>query len=104
MLAAPLFACLVPLFAAGTEDVPPGMVLVPGGRTKIGITQEELKRLLSIDPNSQQYAGALSAETPQHELQVESFFAMLTEVTHEQYEAFVRATGTKPPHSWGEAS
>jgi formylglycine-generating enzyme required for sulfatase activity len=104
MLAAPLLACLAALVPAGAEELPPGMAFVPGGRTKIGITQEELKRLLSVDPNSQDYAGALSAETPQHEQQVEGFFAMLTEVTNEQYEAFVRATGAKPPRSWAEAA
>ena len=103
-LAALLLACLPPARGASGEDTPPGMVLIPGGRTKIGITQEELKRLLSVDPNSQKYAGALSAETPQHEQQVESFYAQLTEVTNEQYEAFVRATGAKPPQSWGEAA
>jgi len=103
-LAAPLLACLLPLSSAGAEDTPPGMVFVPGGRTRIGITQEELKRLLSIDPNSQQYAGALSAETPQHEALVEGFFAQLTEVTNEQYEVFARATGAKPPQTWGEAA
>jgi formylglycine-generating enzyme required for sulfatase activity len=104
MLAAPLLACLAPLFLAGAEETPPGLVLVPGGKTKIGITQEELKRLLSVDPNSQKYAGALAAETPQHEQLVESFYAMVTEVTNEQYEVFVRATGTKPPQTWGEAA
>lgn len=103
-LAAPLLACLPPLVRAGGEDAPPGMLLVPGGRTRIGITQEQLKQLLSVDPNSQQYAGALSAETPQHEQSVDSFYAQLTEVTNEQYEAFVRATGSKPPQSWGEAA
>jgi len=104
MLAAQLLACLAPLFLGGTEDAPPGLVLVPGGKTKIGITQEELKRLLSVDPNSEKYAGALAAETPQHEQFVESFYAMVTEVTNEQYEVFVRATGTKPPQTWGEAA
>jgi formylglycine-generating enzyme required for sulfatase activity len=103
MQTALLFAWLA-LLGPGTEDAPPGMVFVPGGRTKIGITQDELKRLLSIDPNSQHYAGALSAETPQHELLVEGFFAMLTEVTNEQYEACVRATGSKPPQTWAEAA
>lgn len=102
----PLVAILVALSGASAGSVgmepPPGLVLVPGGRTRIGITQDELKRLLSIDPNSQNYAGALSAETPQHELAVESFYAMPTEVTNEQFLAFVRATGSKPPQSWAE--
>ncbi len=101
-LAAILVGALGAAPASTLADAPPGLVLVPGGRTRIGITQDELKRLLSIDPNSQNYAGALSAETPQHEVLVESFYAMPTEVTNEQYLAFVRATNSKPPQSWGE--
>jgi formylglycine-generating enzyme required for sulfatase activity len=92
------------LLGAGLDEAPPGTVLVPGGRTRVGITQDELKRMLSVDPNSEKYAGALSAETPQHEVPVESFYAQLTEVTNEQYAAYVRATGAKPPQTWGEAA
>ncbi len=99
-----LLCAWLALSGPGTEDAPPGLVLVPGGRTRIGITQEELKRLLSVDPNSERYAGALSAETPQHEVQVEGCFMMPTEVTNEQYAAFVRASGSKPPKTWGEAA
>ncbi|MBK7641625.1 MAG: SUMF1/EgtB/PvdO family nonheme iron enzyme [Planctomycetes bacterium] len=102
VLAAPLLALLAPAGALAGEETPPGMLLVPGGRTHIGITQEELKRLLSVDPSSERYAGMLSAETPEHEVLLESFYAMPTEVTNEQYEAFVRSNGTKPPQTWGE--
>src|SRR5262245_61294388 len=84
-------------------EAPPGKVLVPGGETRVGRTLDELKPILSNDPNTQSYAGALSAETPQHETYVDSFFAMPTEVTNEQFAAYVRATRSKPPQSWGEA-
>lgn len=94
--------CLVQALAS--ESAPPGMVLVPGGRTKIGSTVKDIDRLLSIDPNSQNYAGALSAETPQHEQLVESFYYGLTEVTNEQYAAFVRSTKAKPPFEWAQAA
>lgn len=84
----------------GADVLPPGLVLVPGGRTKIGIELGELKKLLEADPRSQEYAGALSAETPQHEVEVDPFFLMLTEVTNEQYAAFLRATERRPPFAW----
>src|SRR5688572_841327 len=64
----------------------------------------ELKRLLEADPKSQDYAGALSAETPQHEAHVPSFFLQVSEVTNEQYAVFVRATGRRPPFHWGAPS
>ncbi|MFO1009559.1 MAG: SUMF1/EgtB/PvdO family nonheme iron enzyme [Planctomycetota bacterium] len=85
----------------GAETLPPGLVLVPGGRTKIGLERADLKRLLEADPRSAEYAGALSAETPQHELVVPGFFLMTTEVTNEQYAAFLRASGRRAPYTWG---
>jgi formylglycine-generating enzyme required for sulfatase activity len=83
---------------------PPGLVLVPGGRTQIGIEPRELVRLLEAEPNAQNYAGSISAETPRHERTVERFFLMTTEVTNEQYFTFVNATGVRPPEHWGEAA
>ena len=83
----------------GAETLPPGLVLVPGGRTKIGLERADLKRLLEADPRSAEYAGALSAETPQHELVVPGFFLMTTEVTNEQYAAFLRASGRRAPYT-----
>lgn len=88
----------------GKNGAPPGLVLVPGGRTQIGIEPKELVRLLEGDPNSQNYAGSLSAETPRHERTIDSFYLMATEVTNEQYLAFVTATHCRPPENWGEAA
>src|SRR5687767_5120696 len=76
-------------------DPPPGLVHVPGGKTTIGIEVRELERLLAADRNSQNYAGALSAETPQHEVVVPAFDLMVTEVTNEQYAAYVAARGAR---------
>jgi formylglycine-generating enzyme required for sulfatase activity len=85
-------------------SVPPGLVLIPGGRTRIGSTVKEIERLLSIDPNSENYAGALFAETPQHEFDVEAFLYGCTEVTNEQYALFVRASGAEPPFEWAQGA
>lgn len=98
------FACAAHAQAPRAPAPPPGLVFVPGGRTRIGIEVSALKRQLEIDPESERYAGLLSAETPAHEVVVESFFLMATEVTNEQYAAFVAATGARPPHTWGSAA
>ena len=102
----PIVCTLLLAFAQASRagDPPPGMVLVPGGRTRIGIDERELMHLLNSDPDAQNFAGSLSAETPHHEMPIESFFLMTTEVTNEQYAAYVRAAGAKPPESWGEAA
>lgn len=101
-----MLALLLAWLQSGSElhSLPPGLVLVPGGRTKVGESVKSIERLLAIDPNSQNYAGALFAETPQHELEVESFLYGCTEVTNEQYAHFVRATGAQPPFEWGQTA
>jgi formylglycine-generating enzyme required for sulfatase activity len=100
--ALPLLLALAPYQAPrSAEAPPPGLVLVPGGRTRVGLEVSELKKILEADPDSNNYAGVLSAETPQHERTLESFFLMLTEVTSEQYAAYLRATGRRPPYAWG---
>jgi formylglycine-generating enzyme required for sulfatase activity len=100
-------ACIVALActsSAAFADNPPGTAFVPGGRTKVGIEMKELEKLLGADVHSQSYAGSLSAETPRHEVFVDSFWLGVTEVTNEQYAAYVRATGACPPEHWGEAA
>ncbi|HEV8113303.1 MAG TPA: SUMF1/EgtB/PvdO family nonheme iron enzyme [Planctomycetota bacterium] len=102
MIAALLVASFAAAQVSRTGDGPPGLALVPGGRTKIGTEESELERLIA-DPEVRPYAGALSAETPRRELDVATFWLMTTEVTNEQYAAYVRATGARPPERWGEA-
>lgn len=86
------------------DVVPPSCVFVPGGRTRIGSEAAAIKRLLETDPDCIPFAGTLWGETPQQEVAVEDFFLMATEVTHEQYEAYLRATLTRPPFTWGRAA
>lgn len=76
---------------------PPGMVLIPGGRTKIGSTVKEIEELALRDNT---VFRITSVETPQHELKVEDFFLQVNEVTNEQYLAFVRAARHRVPEHW----
>jgi formylglycine-generating enzyme required for sulfatase activity len=80
---------------------PPGLVRIAGGRVTVGSPVAEIERRIAADAErARWYAG----ETPRHTASVEDFFLMVTEVTHEQYAAYVRATGAKPPLVWGEAA
>lgn len=100
----PLLLLLALVQGLREPDPPPGLVLVPGGRTAIGIGVKDLERLLASDRALQEYAGSLSAETPRHELRLPSFHLMATEVTNEQYAAYVRAADVRPPEHWGDAA
>ncbi len=80
------------------EDQPPGLVLVPGGKTRIGSTVKEIEELIL---EREELCHALAGETPQFTRQVDDFYLMPTEVTNEQYAEYIRATGARPPRSWG---
>jgi formylglycine-generating enzyme required for sulfatase activity len=95
---------LAPLLLAqepGTSAGPPGLVSVRGGRTKIGSTIAEVEGLIRQHP---ELSLAVAGEAPQFTLEVEDFLLMPTEVTNEQYLAFVRATGARPPRSWAASA
>ncbi|MCA9000560.1 MAG: SUMF1/EgtB/PvdO family nonheme iron enzyme [Planctomycetes bacterium] len=89
---------------SSAPPVPPGMVTMPGGRTKIGSTTKEIQEILDADPSLLSRVSPLDAETPQYTASVDPFHLMLTEVTNEQYREFVKATGHQPPQLWGEAA
>ena len=90
-----LFLCL-PL-AASAQDAPPGLVLVKGGKTKVGSKVKDVEPLIVAN---RQFANTFAGETPQHTQEVADFYLMPTEVTNEQYAEFVRATGHRPPYYW----
>lgn len=79
---------------------PPGLVKIEGGNTTIGSTPKEITEILDERASLRVNARALDAETPQHKVRVGDFFLMVTELTNEQYRAFVAATGQRPPRDW----
>ena len=95
---------LVGLLSQDATQAPPSTVLVPGGRTRIGLDVKEIERLILDDPEAIPFAGTLIAETPRFEAQVDACWMMVTEVTQEQYGRFVRATHALPLMSWCEAA
>ncbi len=85
--------------SAQLEEPPPGTVLVRGQRTKVGSKVNDVKALIL---QHEEMRNSFAAETPMHSVQVEDFYLMVTEVTNEQYLAFVQATGVQPPLTWGK--
>jgi formylglycine-generating enzyme required for sulfatase activity len=59
----------------------PLMVTVPGGSFSMGSSPSGISSAVSVD------------ETPQHDVAVKQFAMSVTEVTRDQFDAFVRATG-----------
>ena len=81
------------------EGVPPGLVLVAGNRYGIGI-----ERAAAIELIEETGMRALASEFPRHKIVLEPFWHGATEVTNEQYAAFVTSTGAEPPLLWGQAA
>jgi len=83
---------------------PPSLVLVPGGRTKIGTPHKELIALIEEHKEAEEKAGGFLSEWPEISVKVEDYYMMVSEVTNEQFRAYVEASGAKPPYTWGEAA
>jgi formylglycine-generating enzyme required for sulfatase activity len=74
-------------------EVPPGMVLVTGGKVVVGTPREEVEALGQRDVI---YMTEILAETPRHTAEVEAFLIDVTEVTNLQWKVFLEATGREP--------
>jgi len=90
--------------ARSPSVAPPGLVAIPGGTTRLGIAMPALERMLADEPATRIYAGALVGGTPAHDVDVEPFWMQPTEVTCEQYAAYLAATGERAPEPWCEAA
>jgi formylglycine-generating enzyme len=79
------FAPTVPKAAAPPGPAPAGMVWIPGGEFSMG----------AIDPRHLEHGGheAMADTRPIHRVSVDPFWMDATEVTNEQFAAFVKATG-----------
>ncbi len=95
-LSAPTLAAPSQAAARADEISPPGLVLIRGGRTTIGTERDDAEDLIRKTD-----FRTIAGETPQHEVKLDDFYLMVTEVTNEQYAHYVRETGAKPPQKWG---
>ncbi|MBM3977471.1 MAG: formylglycine-generating enzyme family protein [Planctomycetes bacterium] len=73
----------------------PGLIRLPGGRTQVGTDIASARRWIAEGGGAE-----IASETPRHEVAVAPFQLMPTELTREQFEVYVRATGARPPHDW----
>ena len=75
------------LLAGVPQEGPPGLRLVAGGETKVGSTVADVERW--IREGDRTFMEFLAGETPQLTAEVDDFWLMVTEVTQEQYAAYV---------------
>ncbi len=104
-LAAPLIAGSPNADPIQDVSAPPGMVLITQYTFPIGAPIEEVEELVQSDPEmAVNVAPEISHEDTKRRptTTVAPFFVGITEVTNEQYLAFVRATGSQPPLHWAE--
>ena len=100
-------ALFSPLLLAGgspqqAKAAPPTCVTLKEMRTTIGADPKDIRQLAEDNESYRTVLRTLDAETPQKSVKVETFHLMVTEVTNEQYAAFVAASGHRPPFEWGD--
>ncbi len=81
---------------------PPGLISLRGGRTTVGSSVKEIEKLVEDESEARTLVRALDGTTPQHTQDLAPFHLGMTEVTNEQYAAFVLATGHRPTFDWAE--
>ncbi len=86
---------LVPLLLAAQDPpAPPGMARIPAGEFTMGRTK------LTGDDKTKMRPVVLLDDRPAHQVKLDAYWLDKTEVTNQQYAAFVRATSRKPPYHW----
>jgi len=81
------------------QEAPPGLVLIQGSKTTVGSDAKDVEAFIIANED---IANVFAGETPKNSVEVADFYLGVTEVTNEQYAAFIAATGGKPPYLWGE--
>ena len=80
----------------------PSMIDVPGGSFQMGSSPDDISRAVGEGAKVE----SVQDETPQHGVRVKPFAMSVTEVTRDQFDAFVRATGHQadgPCDVWSNA-
>ncbi|WP_419191213.1 formylglycine-generating enzyme family protein [Saltatorellus ferox] len=87
------------LTVSPSEELPPGMIDLKGGKVTMGSTPKAIEELMT-NASNQKMIRVLDGETPEHSSRVGSFAIGKYEVTNEQYLEYVKATGKRPPENW----
>ncbi|MBC8365914.1 SUMF1/EgtB/PvdO family nonheme iron enzyme, partial [bacterium] len=101
-----VFLLTTVLSASAELEIPEGMVLVPGARFAMGVSQLELEDLAKLGKDvphlDNHYRGWFLKEMPLHEVRVDSFYLDAYEVTNGQFALFVEETGYEAEGNWRE--
>jgi len=93
-----------PPFPRARLALPGDMILVPGGRFPLGVTEEELRsysdHVLGEGRAPESLARRSLINPAQRWVDVPSFFMDRHEVTHAEYFRYILATGARPPSGW----
>jgi len=86
---------------------PPGMVLIPGGTSRMGTEEARLSELAEMGrdvPHMSELHARwwFGDEVAAHEVEVEPFLLDSSEVTNAEFRSFVDATGYEPEGDWEE--
>lgn len=87
----------------------PTFVHIPAGTCPLGISGEEIERLLQMPAVAQpaadfQAAGGFAAEQPQHRVILDEYEIAKYPVTNAEYQVFVRVTKHRAPLHWSGSS
>ena len=79
---------------------PAGMVLVPGGKYRVGMDAREIEALANRLGLDRQTTEAFQFSQPSHLVELEDFYIDVNEVTNKWWAAFIRDTQRDPPKKW----
>ena len=82
------------------SDAPPGMVLVPGGKIRIGMDPGEFEAVKTSLGTRDFPEGMSRVGWPAHEVELDDFYIDVDEVTNKCWSEFMRDTGRGPPKGW----
>ncbi len=87
------------------DKTPDGMVLIPGGRFKMGTDDDDLKELVKMGHKVPHMSighaeGWYGDERPLHYVDVKPFYMDKYEVTNAQYKVFIKESGYQPEGNW----
>jgi formylglycine-generating enzyme required for sulfatase activity len=92
-------------------DAPPGMVLVPAGEFRMGLSDDQIDELVRLEcarylendsPPSfscNEWYSVLAAASPQHQVYLSAFYVDLHEVTNDEYRQCYDAGVCSGPHN-----
>ena len=83
------------------QKIPEEMVLIPEGSFLMGSTEDDINKLLELDPNVE--ASRFDVEVPQREVYLGAYLIDKYPVTNADYKKFIESGGYKERDYWSTA-